>query len=329
MNRLRISTAAALLGFLTMATGVQAGDLPSTAGFAESGSRFLVGASEATGNATVFTGESVTSGHLPTRLNLPDGSKYQIGVGSRVQVGRNRLILDGGSLEILNTGSAPPVLEVAGLEFSVQNPRTRAALYISRPDIVSASVNEGALRASRPNGEKLQDVNAGEMVTLANTRSDIKIDKRNAAADIAEVQAEQLRHMGKLGEINPTLGSKAGALLATLAGASGGLIGASLGDSSGFDGAASPSLGAAASSMTLAASSAASPAFDAAAMQKATQNVQTGMSDGLWGVTGCGAGCRWGVPIVTTHIFFAPTVGGFVRPFCILRSCLEPAPFRP
>lgn len=328
MNRSRISTAVALLGLLAVATGAQASSLPATAGFAESPSRFLVGNSEATGNATVFAGESVTSGHLPTRLNLPDGSKYQIGVGSRVQVAANRLILDGGSLEILATGSAPPVLQVAGLEFSAQDAGTRAVLYISRPDMVSASVNEGALSAARPNGEHLQNVNAGEMVTLANTRSDVRIDKRNAASDIAEIQAEQLRHLGKLGEINPTLSGKAGALLGSLAGASGGLISANLGGSSGTSGLGGPtSLGA--SSMNLAASSAASTAFDAAAMQKATQNAQAGMSDGLWGVTGCGAGCRFGVPIVTTHIFFAPTVGGFVRPFCIVRSCLEPPPFRP
>jgi hypothetical protein len=243
-----------------------------------------------------------------------------------VQVESNRLILEIGSLEVLETGSAAPVLQGAGLEFGVQGERTRASFYISRPDVVSISVDEGAITTFRPNGKHVQDVQAGEMVTLANTRSDIKIDKRNAAADIAEVQAEQLRHMGASGNLNPVLRSKAGALLGTLAAASGGLIGAGFGSSSSPAGPGATSPG-----LSLAAAAAASTSFDAANMQKASQDVQQVMSDGLWGVTGCGGGCRFGVPIVTTHIFFAPVVGGAVRELCFtnLAHCGEPAPFRP
>jgi len=299
----------------------------------------MVGGSEITGSSTVFVGESITSGQLPTQLNLPDGSRYRIGIGSRVQLRENLLVLDGGSLEIMATGSKPPVLQVAGLEFALPNDDTRASLYISRPDIVSVSVDEGSIVSSRPNGKQVQAIKAGEMVTFANTRSEIKIDKQNAAADIAEVQAEQLRHLGKLGRLNPTLGGKALALLGTLAAASGGLISARMG---GPD--ASPGAVTGAKSMpTLAASSYSGPetgfaavssvepssSFDTRAMRRATRNAQQVLRTGLWGVTGCGAGCRWGVPIVTTHIFFFPVVGGTVRPFCIVRSCLEPSPFRP
>ena len=222
-----------------------------------------------------------------------------------------------------------PTLQVAGLEFAVRDIETRASLYISRPDIVSVSVDEGAIVMSRPNGERVQTVQAGEMVTFANTRADLKIDKRHAAADIGEVQAEQLRHIGRLGRLNPTIGGKAGMLLGVLASASGGLISANMGGSSAAAAVPSGSGFGVPGSGLDAARGASLASYDAAAMQKAAENVQEVMSDGLWGVTGCGAGCRWGVPIVTTHIFFFPVVGGTVFPFCIVRSCLEPPPFRP
>ena len=243
-----------------------------------------------------------------------------------MQVENNRLILEIGSLEVLATGSAAPVLQGAGLEFGVQGERTRASLYMSRSDVVSVSVDEGAITTVRPNGKKLQDVQAGQMVTLTNTRSDIKIDKRNAAADIAEVQAEQLRHMGAGGNVNPILRSKAGALLGTLVTASGGLIGASFGGSSALAG---QGLGATSPGLGLAASAATSASYSAANMRKASQDVQQVMSDGLWGVTGCGAGCRFGVPIVTTHIFSlrwsAVLSGNSASPSLLIAASLRPS----
>ena len=75
-----------------------------TVGFAMSGSRFLTGGSEVAGQVTVFDGESITSGHLPTRLNLQDGWRFLVGIGSRVQVSQAAIRLDGGSLEILAIG---------------------------------------------------------------------------------------------------------------------------------------------------------------------------------------------------------------------------------
>ncbi len=75
-----------------------------TVGFATSDSRFLAGGSEVTGHVTVFEGESVTSGHLPTRLNLQDGWRFLVGIGSRVQISRTALQLDGGPSTL-----SPPV----------------------------------------------------------------------------------------------------------------------------------------------------------------------------------------------------------------------------
>ena len=331
INQFRTSTATLLLSVVSLAPQSQGSEPRPAAGFAASDSRFVVGSSEVTGSATVLVGEAITSGQLPTQLSLPDGSRYRIGIGSRVKLGQSRLTLDGGSLEVLSTGSKPPTLQVAGLEVAVRDIETRASLYMSRSDFVSISVGEGAVVISRPNGERVQTVEAGEMVTFANTRSDLKIDKRHAAADIGEVQAEQLRHIGKLGRLNPTIGGKAGMLLGALASASGGLISASMGGSGAA--AAVPSgrtgFGVPTGAGLNAARSASLASYDAGAMQKAAENVQEVMSDGLWGVTGCGAGCRWGVPIVSTHIFFFPVVGGTVNPFCIVRSCLEPPPTLP
>ena len=90
---------AGLLSTMTLVAGLR-----PTVGFAISDSRFLAGGSEVTGQVTVFDGESVTSGHLPTRLNLQDGWRFLVGVGSRVHISQTALQLDGGSLEILAIG---------------------------------------------------------------------------------------------------------------------------------------------------------------------------------------------------------------------------------
>ncbi len=116
-----------------------------------------------------------------------------------------------------------------------------------------------------------------------------------------------------------------GTLLGSLGAASAGLISGSLLSSGGPtpETIGSRDLGFTASSL------AASASYDQAALESATRQVNKGLTDGSWGVTGCGARCRFGIPIVTTHIFFFPVVGGTVRPFCIKTSCLEPPPFRP
>jgi len=165
-------------------------------------------------------------------------------------------------------------------------------VYISRPDILSVSVEQGELVTSRPNGDVIGLVKAGEMVTMANTRDKITIDRRNAAADIAEMQVEQLQHMAQLKKLNPTIGRKAGALLGSLSAASAGLISGSLLNSGGptTDTLGSGDLGFTANSL------AASATYDQAALESATRQVNQGLTDGSWGMTGCGVGCRFGVP---------------------------------
>lgn len=129
--------------------------------------------------------------------------------------------------------------------------------------------------------------------------------------------------------MNPTLGSKAGALLGSLTAASGGLISGSLLSSGGPTPATlgNRDLGFTANSL------ASSPIYDQVALESAARKVNEGLTDGSWGVTGCGAGCRYGVPIVTTHIFFFRVVGGSVTPICAFISCVQPdippPPFRP
>ncbi len=106
-----------------------------TVGFATSDSRFLAGGSEVTGHVTVFEGESVTSGHLPTRLNLQDGWRFLVGIGSRVQISRTALQLDGGSLDIIAAGKGERALHAAGLRVLCRDSDTKASIYISRADM--------------------------------------------------------------------------------------------------------------------------------------------------------------------------------------------------
>ena len=152
-------------------------------------------------------------------------------------------------------------------------------VYISRPDILSVSVEQGELVTSRPNGDVIGLVKVGEMVTMANTRDKITIDRRNAAADIAEMQVEQLQHMAQLKKLNPTIGRKAGALLGSLSAASAGLISGSLLNSGGptTDTLGSRDLGFTAKSL------AASETYDQAALESATRQVNQGLTDGSWG----------------------------------------------
>ena len=211
--------AAGLLSAITLAAGLR-----PTVGFAVSDSQFVAGGSEVTGQVTVFGGESVTSGHLPTRLNLQDGWRFLIGVGSRVQVSQTALQLDGGSLEIVAVGQTERPLHVAGLRVVPRDRDTKAALYISRADVFAVSVESGEITVLRPNGDEVQTVEAGSMATFANTRDEIRMSETDAALEIGAVQAAELKHLGKLGKLNSAIGEKAGLLLGALAGASGGFI---------------------------------------------------------------------------------------------------------
>ena len=351
--------AAGLLSAITLAAGLR-----PTVGFAVSDSQFVAGGSEVTGQVTVFGGESVTSGHLPTRLNLQDGWRFLIGVGSRVQVSQTALQLDGGSLEIVAVGQTERPLHVAGLRVVPRDRDTKAALYISRADVFAVSVESGEITVLRPNGDEVQTVEAGSMATFANTRDEIRMSETDAALEIGAVQAAELKHLGKLGKLNSAIGEKAGLLLGALAGASGGFIrggegGGILGGgipASGIaDAAPGGSAGGGISSMGsqpmvatdgmnalyLSAGTAGGTATGAATrvdekerpewlgpLGNQTGEVRNQVGTTVWRGAGCGINCRFGIPIVTTHIFFYPVVGGVIRPFCIQPSCATPPPFR-
>ena len=329
-----------------------------TVGFAASDSRFLAGGSEVTGYVTVFEGESVTSGHLPTRLNLQDGWRFLVGIGSRVQISRTALQLDGGSLDIIATGQGERALHAAGLLVFCRDSDTKASIYISRADAATVSVESGEIAVVRPNGEEVRTLAAGSMATFTNTRDGVRINETGAAFQIGEIQAEQIKHLGKLGELNSGIGEKAGMLLSALAAASDGLIGgggipgASAPGSSGksamarqpmvaADGMSALSLGARRSpSRTTAGGASAAPGTASRTtvstfLPRGTRlGIQVRLVRGqvnttVWRSLHCGINCQFGIPIVTTHIFFFPVVGGIIRPFCILPACRTPAPFRP
>ena len=329
-----------------------------TVGFATSDSRFLAGGSEVTGHVTVFEGESVTSGHLPTRLNLQDGWRFLVGIGSRVQISRTALQLDGGSLDIIAAGKGERALHAAGLRVLCRDSDTKASIYISRADAATVSVESGEISVVRPNGEEVRTLAAGSMATFTNTRDDVRINETDAAFEIGEIQAEQIKHLGKLGELNSGIGEKAGMLLGALAAASGGLIGGG-----GIPGASPPSspgpsamapqpMVAADGMSALSVSVSRSPSRTAAGgatgapgtarrttvsipiPRGATRvGIQVRLVRGqvnttVWRGLRCGINCRFGIPIVTTHIFFFPVVGGIIRPFCIQPACSTPPPFR-
>ena len=338
---------AGLLSAITLAAGLR-----PTVGFAVSDSQFVAGGSEVTGQVTVFEGESVTSGHLPTRLNLQDGWRFLIGVGSQVQVSQTALQLDGGSLEIVAIGQTERPLHVAGLRVVPRDRDTKAALYISRADVFAVSVESGEITVLRPNGKEVRTVEAGSMATFANTRDEIRISETDAALEIGAVQAAELKHLGKLGKLNSAIGEKAGLLLGALAGASGGFI--SSGEGGGILGGGIPAGGGISSmgsepmvatdgmnALYLSAGTAGGTATGAATrvdekerpewlgpLGNQTGEVRNQVGTTVWRGAGCGINCRFGIPIVTTHIFFYPVVGGIIRPFCIQPSCATPPPFR-
>ena len=345
----RLLTRSCTVAFLFVAAlwpaiGLRA-ELRPTVGFAVSDSKFDVAGSEVTGHVTVFTGESITSGHLPTRLNLQDGWRFLIGVGSRVQVSEEALQLDGGSLEILASGPATRTLHVAGLRVVPQSSESKAGLYISRPDVATISVETGRVAVLRPNGKEIRTLEAGTVATFADTRDDMQVSEVHPAVEIGTIQAEQLKHLGQLGKLNSGIGKKANALLGTLAAASGGLIGGS-GAGLGLipPGAAGTPLGSApevspapAEPLSLMTSEGMRITITVTGpggtvqrtFTPATQQVGGQVRRTVWRATGCGANCQFGIPIVTTHIFFFPVVGGIIRPFCIFPSCNAPPPFRP
>ena len=253
---------------------------------------------------------------------------------------------DGGSLEILAVGESERALHAGGLRVVPRDPDTKAVIYNSRADVFAVSVESGEITVLRPNGKEVRTVEAGSMATFANTRDDIRINKTDAALEIGAVQAVQLKHLGKLGKLNSAIGEKAELLLGALAAASGGLIGggggipgagipsgglasASPGDSAGGD---VSSMG---SQPMVATDGMNSRFFDAGTTTGApttanpgempawltrlgnqTGQVRNQVGTTVWRGTRCGTNCRFGIPIVTTHIFFFPVVGGIIRPFC-------------
>jgi len=287
----------------------QAAELPPAAGVASSEHAFSVDGSSVAGSATILENETVTSGNLPTRLNLNSGAELILGIGSRVKVSRGSLVLEGGSLDLLQAGGNPPELSSAGLRVIPNGRNASVSLYTAHPEELTVSVEKGSARVLNAQGTLLQELPEGALLTFAETRSEVRRDETQAPLRVAQIQARQIEHMNKVGEHHPGIREGARELWTTLAAASGGMLAASQLGGSGSpaavaaDPAAADNLAAAANL-----SAAARPQVNPETVRAATENVGDRLQTTTWGESGCGSGCNE-FPLVTTNAFFGWVIG--------------------
>ena len=187
---------------------------------------FLIEGEPVPHHGTLLEAEAVTSAFMPTRVVLNFGASYILGIGSQARFSRERVLLDGVSLEIVLAGTEPQPIEVAGIEIRASTTDTRAAIYSDRPEIVSVTVSRGSVEVSR--GEKtVRSVSAGEAVTFSETRSSTtpRIQEKRSSLEIARIQMRQLQYLSIVEEERPAIGDIREGLIQALAMASGGLLG--------------------------------------------------------------------------------------------------------
>lgn len=179
------------LGLLLLTVLVGAPNLP--VGFATGDSDFSVGKFLIQNHATVFSGDAVRSWHFATRVNLKDGSRYVLGIGSEATVQPDHLVLRSGSLDVTHGGRASRVV-AASMSVLADTPGTAATVYITGKDRVSVLVRSGQARISR--GAQAVTVTKGELVTFQpGTRGGLQRDSEGALVEVSRVQAEQLESL--------------------------------------------------------------------------------------------------------------------------------------
>lgn|GEM_PF-2125580 len=225
-GRSPIASLAALSAVLLALGATASAQVQSSIGVAASDYPFLIQGKTVPGNGTLLEAEAVTSSYSPVLVDLADGARYILGIGSQARFAQDRIRLDGVSLEIASSGPQPQRIEVAGLALITTAPGSRGAVYTDQRDRVSVWVESGEITALGQLGKQLAKIGAGESLTISDTNSDLgpDVQDKRAPLEIARIQLRQLEHLAAVESESPPIRDKRRELTVALVEASGGLL---------------------------------------------------------------------------------------------------------
>jgi len=167
------------------------GSMAAPVGFATNEAHFVVGSTTVEKTATVFEGDRVRSLYFATRLNLKDGSRFVLGIGSEGIVEPDLLVLESGSVDVVNRGRASRVAALS-LQVIAEGPGSAATVYLTGKNRVTVLVRSGDVKISQRNSQATT-LRAGELVSWKpDSRGRLRSESDGALMEVSRVQSEQL-----------------------------------------------------------------------------------------------------------------------------------------
>ncbi len=174
------------------------------------------------GDGTVLEGESVTASNLPARIELLSGERYVVGIGSRVTVEKNELVLEGGSVRVQEVTAAKTPVSVRNLRFVPVAADADFEVFMDNHEEASVTVHSGKVSIQRNDGTQLQLISAGEATLIAKVGDQLVTDAERAPTEITRIQTRQVEELAKWEQASRRKGTNSKKLLSMLAGAVGG-----------------------------------------------------------------------------------------------------------
>ncbi len=145
-----------------------------------------------------------------------------MGIGSRVTVEKNELVLEGGSVRVQEVTAAKTPVSVRNLRFVPVADDADFEVFMDSHEEASVTVHSGIVSIQRNDGTQLQLVSAGEATLIAKVGDQLVTDSDRAPTEITRIQTRQVEELAKWEQASRRNGSNSKKLLSMLAGAAGG-----------------------------------------------------------------------------------------------------------
>ncbi len=209
---------------ILLVTALSAGSLSGgeAVGFAASDEPYLVAGAPVEGVSTLLEGETASSNLLPLRVRLAPGHEIVLGPGSRGRFWRDRVHLEGVSIEARAAAGEGLTVSVESLTF--QAPAGGAlVMYGDRPGMASAWADGAPVEVASSVGGAAT-LEPGQAATVAMLGDELRVEPDRASLEIARIQIRQLHHLQQLASSRPGVSRRVQPLLSRLSAASGGLL---------------------------------------------------------------------------------------------------------
>jgi len=137
------STVRSFLSLLTSGCLLFLTAAPPSIGVIRSTGDFQLDGSSIRGNATVFEGSTIQTTGAQSTIQLSDGAEIVLAPNSRVQIYRDRMVLQQGAQRITNGQKHP--IEAASLRISPMDAHTVAEIVAKDNNSVSVAAREGSV----------------------------------------------------------------------------------------------------------------------------------------------------------------------------------------